>query len=300
MPNDRSIPVKYDLSPGTVSKILWHFTGGPTWNKKKKRHGTSAKPAAKAYKNLKSILRTKELRLGTYKELVKVILPERKKFNPETKKVEVQKNVPVDIQSSSICCLSDIPAPHLRYHAYRYGKFAVGFHRNAIIRAGFNPVFYSLEDTPIVRSIYQGFSSLQFADTDSIRYLTSLIESQVSDIEDNYDGLDIGIDVSNQVWEIDSELASLEDSISNAKQSLQDFVAFVKTFDRSEFITVYCEREWRSTRQYNFEIDDVAMIVLPKAVGERQYFNNFVVRIAPNLKLPRRIPIVPWEDLVEH
>jgi hypothetical protein len=290
--------VKYDLSPGTVSKILWHFTGGPTWNTKTKRQSKSPKPAAKAYKNLKSILRTKELRLGTYKEVVRVILPEHKKFNPETKKVEVKKNVPVHIESSSICCLSDIPAAHLRYHAYRYGKFAVGFHRNAIIRAGFNPVFYTLQDTPIVRSIYEGFSSLEFADPYVIRDAASSIESQVSDVEVDNDYIDI--DVSNEVYEIEYEVHSLETYISNARQSLEDFVAFVKTFDRSQFSTIYCEREWRSTRQYNFDINDVAMIVLPKAVGEIQYFKNFVEKVAPKLKLPRRIPIVPWDDLVEH
>ena len=290
--------VKHDLSPGTVSKILWHFTGGPTWNTKTKRQSNSPKPAAKAYKNLKSILRTKELRLGTYKEVVKVILPERKKFNPETKKVEVQKNVPVDIESSSICCLSDIPAPYLRYHAYRYGKFAIGFHRNAIIRAGFNPVFYTLQDTPIIRSIYEGFSSLELADPAAILDAASEIESQVSDIESDYG--ELGIDVSGELAQIEYDVDDLETFISDAKQSLEDFVAFVKTFDRSEFSTIYCEREWRSTKQYNFEINDVAMIVLPKAVGETQYFKNFVEKSAPKLKLPRRIPIVPWDDLVEH
>lgn len=290
--------IKHDLSPGTVSKILWHFTGGPTWNTKTKRQSNSPKPAAQAYKNLKSILRTKELRLGTYKEVVKLILPELKKFNPETKKVEVKKNVPVDIESSSICCLSDIPATHLRYHAYRYGKFAIGFHRNAVIRARFNPVFYTLQDTPIIRSIYEGFSSLKFADPEEIRNAVSLIESQVDDIEVEYD--DIGIDISGEVGEIEYEVDSLETSISDAKQSLEDFVAFVKTFNRNEFSTIYCEREWRSTKQYNFEINDVAMIVLPKAVGETQYFKNFVEKVAPKLKLPRWIPIVPWDDLVEH
>lgn len=290
--------VKHDLSPGTVSKILWHFTGGPTWNTKTRRQSKSPKSAAKAYKNLKSILRTKELRLGTYKEVVKVILPKRKKFNPETKKVEVQKNVPADIESSSICCLSDIPAPHLRYHAYRYGKFAVGFHRNAIIRAGFNPVFYTLQDTPVVRSIYEGFSSLKTIDPEVIRNAAESIELQACDIEADYDYIDV--DISDEAFEIQYEADILESSISDITQSLEDFVAFVKTFDRSEFSTIYCEREWRATKQYNFEINDVAMIVLPKSLGGTKYFKNFVERVAPNLKLPRRIPIVPWDDLVEH
>ncbi len=210
--------VKYDISPGTVSKILWHFTGGPIWNVKAKRQSNTPKPATKAYENLKSILRTRELRLGTYKEVVKVIIPEKKRFNSETRKVEVHKNVPVDIESSPICCLSDIPAPHLRYHAYRYGKFAIGFHRNSIIRAGFNPVFYTLQDTPIIRSIYEGFSSIRLADPHTIHDFAISLELQISDVENIYDGLEI--DSLGDLWEIKTELDSLETSIDDVKQSL--------------------------------------------------------------------------------
>lgn len=290
--------IEHEISPGTVSKILWHFTGGPTWNSKTRKHTNSKKPATKAYENLKSILRSKELRLGTYKEVARVIVSEHRKYNPKTKRVEVQKNVPVDIESSSICCVSDIPAPHLRYHANRYGKFALGFHRKAIIRAGFNPVFYTLQDTPIIRSIYEGFSSLELADPDTIHYAASTIESEVSDVEGIYEGIDIN--VSDEIMEIKNEVDSIENAVSDASQSLEDLVAFVKTFEESEFSTVYCEREWRSTKAYNFKIDDLAMIVLPKAVGDKKYYTSFVEKVAPNIKLPRRIPIVPWDDLVEH
>jgi len=289
---------KQELSPGTVSRILWHFTGGPIWNSKSKKHRSTPKPASKAYENLKSILRSKEIHLGTYKEVVRAIIPKRRKFNPATKKIEVQKNVPVDIESSSICCLSDIPAPHLRYHAYRYGKFALGFHRDAVIRAGFNPVFYTLQDTPIVRSIYRGFSSLKSGDFETIYNAISTIEMEISDTEDIYDNLDI--DKLGAISEIEFEVDSVENAISNASKSLQNLVAFVKSFEQNEFSTVYCEREWRSTKQYNFEIDNLAMIVLPKAVGDTKYYKDFVEKVAPRLRLPRRIPIVPWDDLIEH
>jgi hypothetical protein len=287
-----------EQSPGTVSKILWHFTGGPVWNSKTKKQGSTPKPASKAYENLKSILRSKEIHLGTYKEVVRVIIPKRPRLNPLTKKREVQEKVPVDIESSSICCLSDIPAPHLRYHAYRYGKFALGFHRDAVIRAGFNPVFYTLQDTPIVRSIYRGFSSLEITDFEAIYNAISTIEMEISDTENIYDNLDI--DTFGAISDIESEVKSIDNAISNASKSLQNLVAFVKSFEQSEFSTVYCEREWRSTKRYNFEIDDLAMIVLPKAVGDTKYYKDFVEKVAPRLRLPRRIPIVPWDDLIEH
>lgn len=290
--------IEQEQSPGTVSKILWHFTGGPIWNSKTKKQSSTPKPASKAYENLKSILRSKEVHLGTYKEVVRAIIPKRQKFNPATKKIEVQKNIQVDIESSSICCLSDIPAPHLRYHSYRYGKFALGFHRDSVIRAGFNPVFYTLQDTPVVRSIYRGFSSLKSGDFETIYNAIRTIEMEISDTENIYDNLDI--DKLGAISEIEFEVDSVENAISNASKSLQNLVAFVKSFEQNEFSTVYCEREWRSTKQYNFEIDDLAMIVLPKVIGDKKYYKDFVEKIAPNIKLPRRIPIVPWDDLVEH
>jgi hypothetical protein len=62
------------LTPGTVSKILWHFTGGPVWNSERKKQSDLAKPSDQAYFNLKSILKSGVLRLGDYKEVVRVRL----------------------------------------------------------------------------------------------------------------------------------------------------------------------------------------------------------------------------------
>src|SRR5258706_15155704 len=96
----RGNPVTYEpaISPGTVSKILWHFTGGPGWNVRANRQNSSPKPAAQAYKNLKSILKSKALHLGGYKEVVKVVLPEHRKIDPKTRKVQILRNVPVTLE----------------------------------------------------------------------------------------------------------------------------------------------------------------------------------------------------------
>ncbi len=283
-----------EFSPGTVSKILWHFTGGPIWNEAARRQATTPKPAQSAYQNLRSILRSRELRLGSYTETVKVVIPEQRLYNRTTRKSEVRKNVPAEIQSAPVCCLSDIPAAHLGYHAYRYGKFAIGFHRDAAVGHGFNPVFYSLEHTGVVRSIYDGFSQLEVVDPEEITSAAEDIQQAVSDIEDEVD-----IDVSNAIEEIETGAEDLADTVSSARETLREFVAFVKTFQDDQFATIYCEREWRALRPYSFTLDDVAMIVLPRRVGKGRYFEDFVKNSAPRLKLPRSIPIVPWEDLVE-
>lgn len=291
-----------EVSPGTVSKILWHFTGGPRWNQKAKKQNTSPKPVKVAYENLKSILRTKELRLGEYKEIIKVLHPEKHTRNPKTREIEIQTNITEEIESSSVCCLADIPSPHLRYHANRYGRFAIGFHRKAVIQAGFNPVFYSLENTLIMRSIYEGLVSLRFADPSIISSaaddIQNDVESQMSDLES--ENADFDPDISLDLSTIHSEADALEDAISSGTQSLKDFVAFVKTFSEDEFSTIYCEREWRSTKAYKFKLDDVAMIVVPRVVGHTHYFDNFIKRFVSHAKIPRTIPILPWDDLVEH
>jgi hypothetical protein len=92
---------------------------------------------------------------------------------------------------------------------------------------------------------------------------------------------------------------SVEETLSVAKKSLEDFVAVVHTFHQSEVNTIYCEREWRSTREFTFHVQDRAMVVLPRLIGSVHHFQNFVERVAPSLRLPRRVPVVPWDDLVE-
>ena len=126
-----------------------------------------------------------------------------------------------------------------------------------------------------------------------------MIENALEKLEDVDDDLDENSD-SDDIWHMKYALGDIEGAIDDVKKSLQDFTAFIKTFDKSEFGTIYCEREWRSTEEYKFDFDDIAMIALPKAVDGKNYFLDFVEDIAPKLKIPRRIPMVPWDDLVEH
>lgn len=268
------------------------------WDAKRKRQQRGPKGAPKAYNNLRSILKSREIRLGGYKEIVRLTLPEVRRWDSALRRIVILRKVPVVLESSPVCCLSDIPAPHLGYHASRYGKFALGFRRDAVINAGFNPVFYTLEHTAIIRAIYEGLSSLESVDFHGIAAAADQIESAVDDASTEHEHLDL--DVSNEVADIEGEASTAESLVEDARQSIADFVAFVKTFDPSEFSTVYCEREWRSTHVYHFDIDHVAMVVLPESAAGRKYFRPFVERVAPQMKLPRRIPVVAWEDLVEH
>ena len=285
-------------SPGTVSKILWHFTGGPKWNEKKKRQNLRPKPAKDAYDSLTSILQSGELRLGSYQEVVRVVVPERRTFDRTERGYKVEKDVVEEIASVPVCCLADVPLIHLSYLAGRYGKFALGFHRDAVVAHGFNPVFYTLEDSGIVRSLYRGVSVLEYVDplllswsADEVRNSVEslLTELELDDEPDLY-GLD----------EIDNEARNIEAYVQLARTSFERFLAYVKTFRREEFGTIYCEREWRSVETFRFQPGALAMVVVPKRVGKTKYFDRLVGKSHRVRGLSRSVPIVPWEDLVEH
>jgi hypothetical protein len=292
-----------NTSPGTVSKILWHFTGGPSWNNELNKQNEEPKDKKTALKILKAIIESKHLRLSGYDELVKIIVPELLVFNIETGKRVKQYNVKKDIVSSPVVCLADIPIQHLEYHAKRYGKFAIGFHRQSAIDNGFNPVFYTLENSTVINSIYQGFSSVESAETkyakNYLEDIESSIEEGVNDAQSEIDeivedgNVSIEIDASSDIDNLNNELDEFDDIFDEARKSVKDFVALVKTFDLEEFNTIYCEREWRALKQFNFTEDDIAMIIIPREEG---CYDDFV----QSNPFAKYIPVVAWEDLIEH
>jgi hypothetical protein len=164
--------------------------------------------------------------VGAYTEVVRVVVARHRRYNPDKRKVDVLENVPLEMTSAPVCCVSDIPATHLGYHAYRYGKFALGFHRSPVVRHGFNPVFYTLEDTEVVRSIHEGFSELQFANLDDVRDAATSAENAIDDLPDDVDA----DDVRSYLSAVESEADTVEGYVDNAQDSLKKFLAFVKTF----------------------------------------------------------------------
>jgi hypothetical protein len=287
--------------PGTVSRILWHFTGGPSWNSAENRQANRPKPAKQAYEALVSILKSKELLLGGYREVVRVHVPKLRRYNKSLRKMEELKNTMVQMSSSPVCCLSDIPIAHLSYHAKRYGKMAIGFHRKPAVRHGFNPVFYTLHKSEVLRSMRLAFVKLRRAKTNSIDSVAAVIETAIRDLEDIGDDDDryVERDLDRAVDDLRDESLDIGNAISESQEGFAKFLAFVKTFDQKEFSSIYCEREWRSTKRFSFKADDLAMVVLPKGDKAMSYFNDFVNKRRA-LNLARSIPVIAWEDLIEH
>ncbi len=282
--------------PGTVSTILWHFTGGPPWNLKKQRQGKKTKSDNDALKALKGILTCKHLKLGQYQEVVSVTLSAYQRYDAQSKKFISERNKRITVKTSPVCCLADIPLMHLAYHANRYGKIAIGFHREAAIRSGFNPVFYTLENHSVIQNLYLASAKIRSIYTDGIidqiENISYELESELEDlIPEKVDMIPLNF------TSVTKDLDVLKTDIDTIEESVGKALSFIKTFKNNEFSSIYCEREWRSVKQFNFSFDDIAFIVLPK---NNEIHKNFIENDIKELKIPSNIPILPWEDLLEH
>lgn len=162
-----------------------------------------------------------------------------------------------------------------------------------VVQHGFNPVLYTLPTTEVIRHIYEGLSSMESIDSGEVVTAAESLESNLTNELDEYS--EITIDTSDVV----AEAEIMEEYAQEAQSSIRDFIAFIKTFEEDQFDSIYCEREWRSVQDFKFTFDDVTMIVTPKRLGQENYFQDLLGSIR-ELRIPRKIPIVPWEDLVEN
>lgn len=262
--------------PGTVSKILWHFTGGPLWDNKEGKQSYYPKSEQHSFEILNKIVSSKYLKTSDYKEQLQAFVI--RQFKDLLTDEEQPLVIPTldKITTTSVVCVADIPIEHLNFHSKRYGKIAIGFKRSSLVRAGFNPVLYALSTSLV---------SQNYSDTLlTIEKLHKTIDGL------NYSLLNHGIEVDSQL----KELVVAIDLIEEVKARSLGFGNFIKTFNRKTMDEIYTEREWRSDKPFNFEWTDVAMIVLPRHGG---FLDNF---IRGNTEIPREVPIVSWEDLIEY
>jgi hypothetical protein len=294
---------KTKLIPGTVSKILWHFTGGPEWDNNLQKQKSKPKAKYKAYKNLCSILYEKEIKLGNYKEFVEgrpgqlITVPNKTKG---TMNVKIEPNFTQKIESKKVCCLADIPIQHLSYHAYRYGNFAIGYHRHSVIKSKLNPVLYTLSDNDIINDFVTTLHSIATSNK-NLANIYDILNAFLNDLDSLNDKhvADFKIKHLNYLKE---NLGNLFLKLEDSNEILNSFLAYIKSFNIDEFNTIYCEREWRSLSSYIFEYKDIAMIVIPKGNNNasKNYFSDFITKKVTKLGIPREIPIIPWEDLLEY
>jgi hypothetical protein len=109
---------------------------------------------------------------------------------------------------------------HLGYHAKRYGKFSIGFYREAAIRMGFNPVFYTLENQQVIQNYYIANAKLRgvYVDgiIDELESTSSEIESNIADLNLRDEDSPPGVDFSS----VTSDLDSLKDDVEIIEESI--------------------------------------------------------------------------------
>jgi hypothetical protein len=183
------------------------------------------------------------------------------------------------------CCLADIPIRHLKYHAARYGEIAIGFHREAVVNAGFSPVFYQLPNSHAAKCLIE---ALNLVDA-----VSAFFPAGPERHDEDMAQADSESSAGDQAERIKRCNAG---SLARVRDCIAEVACYIKTFERHEFDTIYTEREWRSTVPFTFSHDQVAMVVVPRKGG----FFDRLIADADGLGLPRSVPIVPWEDLLEH
>ncbi len=296
-----------------VSKILWHFTGGPIRDASNSELSDQIKSPNAAYDALKSILLTQELRTGSYKEEITAVFPQRlgMRFDPSLpsdiagplgtgprgKWVPfVEKDAKVTQSSVPVVCLADIPISSLDYHSRRYGRFAVGFHRSAAIKHGFYPVCYSLERSANIVRVLDAMELCTNAEAgiENIEYLLSQIGYASGQIP--LEGHKAFLQIMTS--DAQEESATVAKSVNRALDNIRGIIALFKSFDQSEFETIYCEREWRCDKSMHFTYDAIAMVILPRILENTDYYSKFLSEVGP--ELPQTIPIIPWEDITEN
>ncbi len=300
------------LVPGTTSKILWHFTGGPP-EIDGKRIKDRKKPDDKAFSILRDILGSGFLKAS--KETVRFKTDE----DPE----------PKPVLSFYCCCVAEIPIQHLRYHADWYGKSALGFRRENLKGTyRFRPVQYAFDHDdwaiPNADSL-RGFIEYAFGAQKEIIYAISktLELSESSMPKEERQRLIEFMKLIKPPFELLLRL------LLAPKAQLR----FTKSFHEQDFGTIYCEREWRKIYKgdtseptsiacvvnedgvHMVEVDKVDKVFMEEDEGLKfkpedvsfivcpgNYVNELALRIQDedDFKKYFGIPVVAFEDLLEH
>jgi len=241
--------------PRYYSTIYWHFTGSPKgldWDKITKPADilTQGKP-------LKSDDEAVEIIRKILKSL-KLIAFAKINFSPE-------------LSTDPFCCVTDIPIKDLPSHSFYYGKAAIGFRASAIYNR-FLPVLYASQNfVP---------SSKREIVTDAHGLIDALI---------TYHGL-TAADLLDQVTGNYNARAIIDTKDFRALKG--PYLNYLKMTDFSVAPedTFYCEREWRKVGDFNFQLSDVAVIVVPE-----KYLGQMKKYVYEILKSPETVSLIAWE-----
>ncbi|MFZ1528994.1 MAG: abortive infection system antitoxin AbiGi family protein [Ferruginibacter sp.] len=236
------------------SNIYWHFTGSPKnidWTKIYSPKGILKHGKPKSDRECLTILS----KIFSSKKLI----------------ASTKEKVDKHIISESFCCVTDIPIQNLGEHKKYYGNVAIGFKHSKIHRF-FNPVFYI-----------------------SKRQLPHRFKRDEDLSQDEKISLFLKSKIRKSLFKRKSgSLSSLmNQGITVDETKIGPFLLnYFKISDFSENMdnTFYREREWRKVGDFEFEVNDIAAIIVP----EKTLTRSQKIMAKYNLS---NIPLLTWELL---
>lgn len=183
------------------------------------------------------------------------------KGNEEFKFLDTRTKQMVTLWGYPVSCLADIPLKDLHIHAERYGRHAIGFHKESAINNNFHPVLYVNQYS----SVFHRFIELR-----------NQIEDFLNTTNKEFAG---------KLQEFLLLLGSIAKSGDLKANPVNDI-----NWDQLQLNNFYYEREWRSVYDWNFNKKDVAIIIIPD-----EKISEFARdRKSNESKVDDTIPILPF------
>lgn len=210
------------------STVYWHFTGGPKCTDGHR------------------IRRRSDILELDQKEPDKAFDIAKKILCSGYLRATATERIIGNLKTDRFCCVCDIPFKDLTTHAECYGEVAIGFSAQSIQRK-FNPV------------LYIDYNKLPFNDSLSISDDTVLGDENT--VISNAD--DSAFNFFEFLFNSKDGGCQLAKSLDNTLGSLESYIKFTEFSDKDEDM-LYGEREWRCIERFNFGLEDIEAVIVPK------------------------------------
>jgi len=238
-----------------VSQLLTHFVG------------RNVKPDEDQYQLLLRILKSGWLLSSAMANEKPESLPNRVKQTSFSYPLDISSSDLNSVFISDVVCFADIPLADLHLHMQKYSLFGISFKKEFLIKKGASPVFYISSD------------SIDMSEREA--NLDTVFRNELQ----NY--LKLSTDFQNSVSGLGRQFTSSETSQFKFQMFfLKHFLCFLKFWKSSKDDldpdNYYLEREWRIFGGFNFTLDDVERIIIPRQFSKTLKtnipdFNNEVV-----------------------
>ncbi len=158
----------------------------------------------------------------------------------------------VDLNSAFIAdvvCFTDIPQSDLRLHMKKFGRFGLSFTKEQLLSKGANPVFYISK-----RSVDRSEGGITFE---------TLFRKELQNCIDLYTGFQASLVNVKRMFTPD-ETAQFRMHIFMLKYFLSFLKFWDNTDDDGQESNFYMEREWRIFGGFQFTIQDIQKVLLPR------------------------------------